>query len=442
MNTPLMVRSLLAAALALAPAPALAQEDAPGSPPETPPGALPEVPRPASPAGEVLVKASESIRGINSITFDVSMRGEGLLATYAPILQARVVAVRSPTNPQTWLIRISGSGKLAPDKPEGAFDAGFQEHFIEWVEPAERKLLRRAPRPQPRSETLRHAQHLRMDWIFAPVAFSKELGVAVNGKLLDDAEVDGELCRVVEVATLGPSGGTRRVYVGLEDGLVRRYDQIVSGQLDGRTVFQLSGVDAFNPIDPSETRVPVPAGFEAEAEPAPPGPTTPVAATPDATAPTVTAAPPPPPPAPKYAVPFELRTAAGETVTLDSLRGRPAVLFFWGTWSLPSQDAVPALAALRARHDPAQLAIVALAVRERVPAAAADFLQRENAGFSTLLHADATAAAYDVRAYPTLLLLSPEGQILYTVEGFPSGATLDELADKVNAALKPAAGSA
>jgi peroxiredoxin len=322
------------------------------------------------------------------------------------------------------------------------FDVSFQEHFIEWIEPAERRLLRRPPRPQTRSEVLRHAQQLRMDWLFGPLAFSRELGVAVNGSLLEDAEVDGEPCHVVEVTTMGVAGGKRRIYVGIEDGLVRRYEMIVSGQFGGSTIFELSNVDGFTHVDPSETRVPLPPGMDAEPEPAPPASPAAAGASPTGSAPAVSPAPPPPPPPPRYAPPFELRTADGETVTLDSLRGRLAVLFFWGTWSLPSQDAIPPLAALRARFDPARLAILGLAVRERNPQNAAEFLQRENAGFPTLLRADEAASAFGVRVYPTFFLLAPDGRILHTIEGFPLNATLDELAERIEAALKADGGAA
>lgn len=435
-------RLALAASLALAAPHVRAQDDSPGASPETTPGVLPDVPRPGSPVGEVLTKAAESIRGLTSLSFNVSMRGEGLLVAYAPALEARVVAVRAPADPATWLLRITGSGKLQPDKPEVAFDAAYQQHFIEWIEPAERRLMRRLARPQPRSEVLRHAQQLRMDWLFAPLAFSRELGVAVNGTRLPDTELEGELCHVIEVTTMGTSGGKRRIYVGIEDGIVRRYEQIVTGQFEGSTIFQLSSVDGFNTVDHSQTRVPLPPGMEAEPEPTAIEPGVPAASA-GATTPTPpTLEPPPPPPAPRFAAPFELKNAAGETVTLDALRGRPALLFFWGTWSLPSQDALPAIAALRTRYEPAQLGILGFAVRERSPAAAAELLQRENAGFSTLLSADPAAAAYGVRTYPTFILIGPEGQILHTAEGFPSGSNLNELADKIDAALKAAAGSA
>jgi thiol-disulfide isomerase/thioredoxin len=441
MNT--LARIALAFPLALACCSARAQDDASAAaaPPAT--GPIPEVPRPASPAGEVLTKAAESIRGLSSLTFDVSMRGEGLLAAYAPTLQAHVIAARSPTNPAVWLVRVVGVGTLQPDRPRVEFDASFQEHFIEWYEPAERKVLRRPHRPQPRSEVLRHAQQLRLDWLFGPLALSRELGVAVNGVVLEDAEVEGEPCHVVEVTIMGAAGGKRRVYVGVEDGIVRRYEMIVSGQFGGSTIFELSGVDGFTPVDPSETRVPVPPGVDAEPEPAPPSPAGAgsSAAGPPATPP-ISSAPPPLSPPPRFAPPFELSTATGEVVTGESLRGRVALLFFWGTWSLPSQDAVGPLAAIRARFAPERLAVLGLAVRERNPAAAAEYLQRENAGFPTLLRADEVASSFGVRVYPTFILLDPEGKILHTIEGFPLDATLDDLTRRIEAALKAEGGAA
>lgn len=434
----LAAASLLASAALL---PHAAAQDSSDQPPSDQPGSPTLPPAPAAPpppqagaandAVELLSKSSQTIAGAGSLAFTLTVRAEGFLAQHGPSLTARVLMVRRPGN-DDWTIRITGSGKISPSAPEQNFDASWQPGFIEWLDHAQRTLRRQPGRP--RGPDLSPALYLKQEWLMGPRPWTREMASADNAQITGQDTVNEADCRIIELRITGASGGKRRISIAEADMVPRRYEQLVEGQFQGSTIFDITQVQLTEPIAPEATRVAAPEGYAVEPEPATAPP--PVAAA----TPAVPAAPPvatetepsaPPAPVNRPAPGFELKTQSGESVSLESLQGRVAVLVFWGTWSLPSRDALPELARLADRFKEQPVSLLGLSVREKDPGAGAALLAERNAAFRTLLNADATAAAYGVRTYPTFVVVDAEGQIVETVEGFPKGSNLDALAERI-----------
>ena len=120
---------------------------------------------------------------------------------------------------------------------------------------------------------------------------------------------------------------------------------------------------------------------------------------------------------------FALRSLDGETVTLDSLRGRPVVVNFWGAWCPQCTLQLPLLAEMRRRHP--DVAIVGILFREdpeigRAAAAHGD------ATWPTLLDPDErVAAAYGVDSAPATFFIRPDGTIAGHLLGPVSIGILD-----------------
>lgn len=120
---------------------------------------------------------------------------------------------------------------------------------------------------------------------------------------------------------------------------------------------------------------------------------------------------------------FELRALDGETVSLASLRGRPAVVNFWGAWCEQCTLELPLLAEMHRRHP--QVAIVGILFREdpEVGRAAA---AKGDATWPTLLDPDEkVAGAYGVDSAPATFFIRPDGTIAGHLIGPVSIGILD-----------------
>jgi cytochrome c biogenesis protein CcmG/thiol:disulfide interchange protein DsbE len=119
-------------------------------------------------------------------------------------------------------------------------------------------------------------------------------------------------------------------------------------------------------------------------------------------------------PAPgKKAPDFQLETVDGETVSLESLRGRPVLVNFWATWCGPCRIEIPVLQHIhetpewRARG----LAIIAINSGESAEQVGA-FVEAFNMSFTILLDpGQETGIAYNARLIPTTYFIDKDGII-------------------------------
>jgi thiol-disulfide isomerase/thioredoxin len=118
-----------------------------------------------------------------------------------------------------------------------------------------------------------------------------------------------------------------------------------------------------------------------------------------------------------FAPNFSVVTLDREFVELSSLKGKVVLLDFWGTWCPPCVAAVPALRDLQKRH--AKDAFVLLGVSsDNEEAVVRSFTEQNRLIWPQYWDRDRKVQqAFDIRAYPTYVLIDDEGIVQFRTTG-------------------------
>ena len=138
---------------------------------------------------------------------------------------------------------------------------------------------------------------------------------------------------------------------------------------------------------------------------------------------------------------FELATLGGEYLTAADLKGKVILLDFWGTWCAPCVQAVPSLRSLsrRMRDDPFVLLSISTDQDEAV---LKDFIAKNKMDWPQVWDKDHEfSEECQISHYPSYLLVSHEGEIVYMNSGWGEGVERD-LMQKVAGAVRAAKKSA
>jgi peroxiredoxin len=136
---------------------------------------------------------------------------------------------------------------------------------------------------------------------------------------------------------------------------------------------------------------------------------------------------------------FALPSLSGKDVNLAELLARgPVILDFWATWCKPCIKGFPALQAIHDKYKERGLTVLAVSVdgpksRSRVE----PFIKSQKYTFQVVLDLEGKVAQkYNAVAVPRTVVISPEGQIVYTSTGFKP--TNEDSLDRVVSGLLPA----
>lgn len=113
--------------------------------------------------------------------------------------------------------------------------------------------------------------------------------------------------------------------------------------------------------------------------------------------------------APAYAA----TTLAGDTVSLEGLRGQAVLLNIWATWCPPCREEMPELQALEEEYGPRGLRVVGVSIDGRgAEDAVRHFLEDYGIGF-TILHDpdERVARAFRTAGVPETFLIGRDGRI-------------------------------
>ncbi len=114
---------------------------------------------------------------------------------------------------------------------------------------------------------------------------------------------------------------------------------------------------------------------------------------------------------------LELPAWEGPTFRLADARGKVVVLNFWASWCEPCRAEMPSLELLETRFEKDGLIVRAVNFRE-TDGTIRRFLQQSAIGLTILRDADGAAArAWQVRIYPTTVVIGRNGRARFSVVG-------------------------
>ena len=119
------------------------------------------------------------------------------------------------------------------------------------------------------------------------------------------------------------------------------------------------------------------------------------------------------------APPFALDDLAGDSVSLESFRGKAVLLNFWATWCIPCREEMPHLEALFQRHRGDGLVVVAVSEDTGRVKRVRRFVDKLGLTYPVLWDLDGDAGkAYRVSGLPATVLIGPDGTVRGRIIGF------------------------
>jgi len=110
---------------------------------------------------------------------------------------------------------------------------------------------------------------------------------------------------------------------------------------------------------------------------------------------------------------FQAVTLAGDTVSLEGLRGSPVLLNLWATWCAPCRKETPFLQSLYERYADAGLEVVGVSVDSRGARKDVEGFVEEFGVTYRILHDPAMLSmdVFEVLGLPATYLIAPDGTI-------------------------------
>lgn len=132
----------------------------------------------------------------------------------------------------------------------------------------------------------------------------------------------------------------------------------------------------------------------------------------------------------KPAPQFTYTTFDGKQLDLASLRGKPVMINFWGSWCVPCKDEAPVLSQAWARYKDSGVQFVSVAIWDQ-PDAAMGFARSEGASWINGIDGDGKIAIdYGVYGVPESFFISRDGLLVDRYVGpfvgTDGGARLDQ----------------
>lgn len=113
----------------------------------------------------------------------------------------------------------------------------------------------------------------------------------------------------------------------------------------------------------------------------------------------------------------EFKDSSGNLISAESLRGKKLVINFWATWCAPCKDELPTLQVFSELQDPNNIKVLTVNVKEP-SSRALRFMQSHQITLPLIPDPQGNLAKqFDVKVFPTTLLVAPSGEIKWRIAG-------------------------
>jgi cytochrome c biogenesis protein CcmG, thiol:disulfide interchange protein DsbE len=123
---------------------------------------------------------------------------------------------------------------------------------------------------------------------------------------------------------------------------------------------------------------------------------------------------------------FELKTPAGESITLSDLRGQAVLVNLWTTWCPPCRAEMQSIEKLYREYKDQGFTVLAINITyQDDPSAIMPFINEQGLTFPILMdETGGTAKAYQLRSLPSSFFIRRDGMINDVVIGGPMSEAL------------------
>jgi len=126
---------------------------------------------------------------------------------------------------------------------------------------------------------------------------------------------------------------------------------------------------------------------------------------------------------PETAPNFALADLQGNPLVLEEMRGKTVVLNFWASWCGPCRQEIPDFS--RFAHDNPEVAVLGLAVDSGDTPEVRRSAKRLGIDYTVALADRSTVSDYDISAFPTTVVVDPNGEVAHVQVGVMSYEQLE-----------------
>ena len=110
---------------------------------------------------------------------------------------------------------------------------------------------------------------------------------------------------------------------------------------------------------------------------------------------------------------WQLKTQAGENISLSDYQGKPVILHFCATWCPYCKKLQPKLVELEKKYQDSGIKIVAISFNQDDDTMPQDEIKARGYDFITAVNGEPVVKLYGVRGTPTTFFINRQGRVVY-----------------------------